>query len=258
MKIRSVSVILLVLAIVVITYGQGGLAGSVIQGATGIPGTSDYVLGNKLSSAGNYKGSTRLPGDPLYYGVTGSPFFLDSFLKSDIVLTDGKLYTDIPLMYDVCNDIALIISNHDTLALDKTKIKSFRLKDNNSDSTYLFELFALESSKNNLHEEHFIEVAFTGKIAFLIRHIKELSRANFDPTFHTGSNYDEYTSDNSYIFKNREGKMMKIRLNRKSVLEVLSDKKEEIKRFVTENKLDYNNEKNVIRIFKYYDSLIND
>ena len=237
------------------SFAQGGLAGTLIQGATSMEGSSDYVLSKKLHSAGNYKGNIRGPGDPLYFGVNGTPYFVNTFLEGEIILRDGSSLTNVLLLYDNYNDITFILSNNDTLALDKKKVKAFTLKDKNRGKTYYFELLSPEQEKSGKDDLHFFEAAYNGKTGLFISHYKELILANFDPTFYTGSNYDEYVDNNIYYIKYQQGEMRRIKLNRKSILEALKNKKSEIKEFVTENSLSFDTEQNVKRIFEFYDSL---
>jgi hypothetical protein len=255
METKKVFLILCILGTSFCSFSQQDLAKTLIQAPTSLPGSSDYVLSNKLRSAGNYKGNIRGPGDPLYFGVNGNPFFINTFLKSDVFSNNGKIYSDVPLKYDACNDMVLIINKNDTLTLDKTKIKSFILMDNSSDKKYYFELTVVGTEKTGKPEVHFLEVAYRGKTSFLIRHLKELVLANFDPTFSTGSNYDEYSINNFYYLKNQKSETIKIKLNKKSILEALKDRKTEIKLFVSNNKLSYDTEQHAIRIFEFYDSI---
>jgi len=255
METKKIFLIFCILGTSVCSFSQQDLAKTLIQAPTSMPGSSDYVLSNKLRSAGNYKGNIRGPGDPLYFGVNGNPFFINTFLKSDVFANDGKIFSDVPLKYDACNDMVLIINNNDTLTLDKTKIKSFILKNSSSDKKYYFELASADPEKAGKEDVHFLEVAYRGKTAFLIRHHKELALANFDPTFSTGSNYDEYSINNSYYLKNQLNETVKIKLNKKTILEALKDRKNEIKLFVSSNKLSYDTEQHAIRIFEFYDSL---
>jgi len=254
MEPKKIFLVSWILCLSLCSFAQGGLAGTLIQGATSMAGSSDYALSRKLHSAGNYKGNIRGPGDPLYFGVKGTPYFINSFLKSNIVLNDGRTYTDIPLMYEAFNDAALILSNDDTLILDKTKVKGFTLKDKNAGKTYYFELTAVSPEKTDKHDFNFLEIASRGNIDFLIRHYCELAPANFDPTFSTGSHYDEYSINNSYYIKNSQGEIKKIKLNKKSILEILKGKVTEIKKFVSDNNLKYDKEQDAKRIFEFYNS----
>ena len=56
-----------------------------------------------------------------------------------------------------------------------------------------------------------------------------------------------------YLYVN--GKEVKIKLNKNDILNVLSDKKNEIKDFVLSNKLTYSKEEDVYKILEYYDSI---
>lgn len=255
MEPKKIFLVSCILCLSFCSFAQGGLAGTLIQGATSMAGSSDYVLSKKMHSAGNYKGNIRVPGDPLYFGVKGTPYFINSFLESDMVLNDGRIYTGVILMYEAYNDAALILSNDDTLMLDKTKVKGFTLKDKIAGKTYCFELTALSPEKTDKHDFNFLEIASSGNIDFLIRHYCELAPANFDPTFNTGSHYDEYSINNSYYIRNSQGEINKIRLNKKSILEILNDKVTEIKKFVSDNKLKYDKEQDAKRIFEFYNSL---
>ena len=64
--------------------------------------------------------------------------------------------------------------------------------------------------------------------------------------------YYEQISDYFYYLND---KLVSIKLNKNNIFLALKDKENEIKIYVTKNNLFYNNEKDVIEIFKYYNTI---
>lgn len=66
---------------------------------------------------------------------------------------------------------------------------------------------------------------------------------------------DVLTRISTYFYSKNDSNLEELKLKKKHILKTFSDKKNEISTFVKDNKLDYESEEDLIKIFTYYDSL---
>lgn len=75
-----------------------------------------------------------------------------------------------------------------------------------------------------------------------------------NPMTQTMISEDKYVQVFSYYFYSN-GKVVKIKLNKSDILKQLSDKKDIIKKYASENDFSFSNENDVAKILKHYDAL---
>jgi len=196
--------------------------------------TISYNISLDARTSGLYTGS-RYVRD--YYHAKGYPFFeTDSFQKGDIFY-NGVLYKNADLLYDLSTDNVVTKYSEDAnIVLVREKISYFKLRGH---------LFV---AGNDALDRGFYDVLFTGKIEILAHRRKELTpwskSMEFDATFSQTSNYFIY-KDSSYYKVN----------NKQELLDVLKDKKTELKEFISKNRFDFrkNFETALLRTAMYYD-----
>jgi len=95
-----------------------------------------------------------------------------------------------------------------------------------------------------------------GKVQFFFKPIKKLTKAKepkssyetyFPPSFVDESTY--------FVISSKKPIANIIKLKKKDILNLLADKKNEVESYVSNEKLDYKNEGDVIKIINYYNSL---
>lgn len=176
-----------------------------------------------------------------YYNVKGHPFFqTDSFQKGE-VFYNGVLYKNVDLLYDLSHDNVIVKYSEDVnLVLVPEKTGYFSLPG------HLF----IRGSDASPKGQGFYEILFDGKIEILVRRMKEMvpwsKSFEFNSVFLQNNNYFIY-KDSSYKSVN----------NKKEILDVLKDKKAELKDFISKNKPDFrkNFEKALVQTAKYYDQI---
>jgi len=159
------------------------------------------------------------------------------------IIYDDELYTDVAMFYDLSRD--KVIAEHSLsgtkLELVSEKIKQFSLAD------HVF--IRLGKNESSIIPEGFFELLYDGTTKVYARREKILNEkieSNEIITKFDDLNRIYIQKDGTYFFVNKK----------KSVLDVFIDKKQELKTFLTKNKINYNGdrEKAIVRMAEFYDA----
>ena len=98
------------------------------------------------------------------------------------------------------------------------------------------------------------EIIYDGKVIKILKGYEVGIKYNEPDPLMVKKNVDNYFTTVTYYIRKEEG-IKQIKLKKKTVLGLLSDKASFVSKFVKENKLSYKNEKDINKIFIFYDSL---
>lgn len=192
------------------------LQSSVRQAASQVP-TSQKRLYNGTEYIGYFFNSTK-----------SHPYFQEYDWQSGHVDYDGVTYQSVPLLYDLVQDEIVVghFNGTDGISLIKPLVKSFQLLGHT--------FFYLPENKEGKVPlaAGFYDCLFEGKVQLWARHTKTLEQ------------YNKATKSAGYfplkvryfLKKNQEYHQVQ---NKREVLQVFADKKEEVEAFIKENKLSF-------------------
>jgi hypothetical protein len=173
--------------------------------------------------------------------IDGSSCFNEEWAEGKVVLGSGKEYLVESFKYDIYSNRLLFLNKS-------------------------VEYYIPESEKVNefsIGESHFIcsgnadyyEVISSGnKIELLKKYKCTIIEGKSDNGIIQATN-DKFGINFLYFVKMRDGKMTKLTVKKKPVIELLSDKKEKISKFIKKNKLKVRKEKDLAALFNYYNSI---
>lgn len=174
-----------------------------------------------------------------YYNAKGHPFFETDSLRKGDVSYNGVLYRNVDLLYDLSHDILITKYSDDAnLVLVREKIAYFKLGGH---------LFVGGSDATG---KKFYDVLYTGKIEVLAQRKKELV-----PWSKTMEFVAAFVQTNSY-FIHKDSSYQPVN-SKRELLDILKDKKAELKDFISKNKLDFRKsfETALLRTAVYYDQI---
>jgi hypothetical protein len=210
----------------------------------------------------NLRNISRLAGvvyttnmDGLYEGIKGTPYLFNEWKKGNIYLIDNTYINDVSIKYNIYTDDILYLNSKsgDSLIIDRSLINSFEITGDNSNNLLLFKEISLRPYKKD--KSTFVKVLYDGKSKFIVKYAKTFIKADYKGAYSAGRKYDEYIDDQQYYIMKDDNTPAKIKLNKKSVTKVLSDKDDKIKSYLNEHKLALDNEDDVERLLQYYDSI---
>ena len=203
-------------------------------------GVNTY-LGQMAENSPLYNGYEFVP-----YGlnITGFPWFGSPEMKKGAVYYDGSLFKGIDLYYDLINDQVIIkdFTRNYFITLVGDKIRYFDLGNDH---------FIRFSEGNEVGlEKGFYHSVYEGNTTVLIRYMKKIQYTTNPEK--TSSRYTQYTS---YYVINK-GIYSQIS-SKGDLIDVYSDKKNEIRKFIGENKLNFRKDpaNTLIKVAKHYDQL---
>ena len=179
--------------------------------------------------------------------IIGHPFFANGNAYSGFLEYDGVLYNNVSMQYDIVDD-AIIISdftNNYFIRLNSKKIGRFTLYD------YVFIQPSFYQGAGEVPENGFFQQLYNGSTTILVKRKKMVIHKT---TMEEKSN-DRYRQFNSYYI--RKGNVYLAIGRNKDVIRAYADKKNEIRKFIGENKLNFRKKPDEMleRTAAYYDQL---
>lgn len=190
-----------------------------------------------------YNGSKYLAPE---HSLEEHPYFISPDWINGSVHYDGEYFEDVPLMYDLYNQV--LIAEHrasgNPIRLVEEKLKHFTLED------HYFERIINDSVGNSLPATGLYEVLYNGPTRILARRQQLLREQIINTEIETS--YDE----KSRYFLLVNGRFFPVK-GLASALKLLADRKNDIKRFLRQKKLKFsdNRELALKSIAGYYDQM---
>lgn len=186
---------------------------------------------------------SKLSQEQTYTEVEGSPFFNENWEKGIISFHDGMKYSVENFRYD-------IYSNNLQFLKDDIVYKIPNIKDVKGFSIGEFNFISILKDDKPV----FYEILFTNDILTLLKKFDcEIIQGKESVGAFPATN-DKFSINTTIYLKKDDDSINKINLNKKNILELVADKKEEIKKFVSTNALKFG-EEDIIKILEYYYSL---
>ncbi len=182
-----------------------------------------------------------------YSEIKGTPFLNNDWTPGVVTTSAGK-YKMSGLKLDAY-EYTLFFNKGDEPFEFRDEVISFVLMPVASDSsTWLY--YKKGFSGSGLERRQFVQVLAEGKVSLFKSSVKMMSENNeinrgVVKTFKTVTRY--------FIMKDNTVSLLKT--NSKDVLSALSDKENQVKAYMLENKLSAKNDVELARIFRYYNSL---
>ena len=177
----------------------------------------------------------------------GNAYFFDApAFSNGTVKYDGIVYKDVPLIYDEYGQllITLLYNNYTKFTFLNDRLSEFDLHGHH------FIRFQPDESNKKM-EVGFYDELYNNKLQLLVKRIKAIQQ---DPS----------TTQNSFEIKNtyylKKGTQYFSVNSQGQVLDVLNDKKKEIKQYLKDNKISFskkNKEEAIMAMVTYYDRITN-
>ena len=186
-----------------------------------------------------------------YTDVTGSPYLTDSWLKGAVKTSTGKNYANLDLKYDQVAD-EVFFKNKTGEAFSFTEqIQEFNLveADGNGLTTLTFRNGYKPS--NGFTEKAYYQILTDRETALVKRVPKKLAEQK---SYGSATINKEFVETPTYYLV-KSGLPVKIKKDKKSVLETLGDYQTETAEFIQKNKLNLKSDADLIKLINFYNSL---
>lgn len=181
--------------------------------------------------------------------IKGSPFLFDDWKKGNVLLKTKERVDSVLIKYNLYTDILQVKVDEQEYQFN-VDVLEFLLPDPVSKETALFRSGFVPVP--GMNEKSFYQVLYDGKTKLLVKY-KKLIVSELTST--PGVKARAFEDQKSYFILTAQGRMEKIKKKNKGILDLLDDKKEELKKMVDTNKLKLTSDDEIIKALEYYDSL---
>lgn len=193
--------------------------------------------------------------DNRYEGLVGSPYFSPDWSNGQILMLDGKTYTNVPIKFDAYRQALILLrpkQGNDSIIIAQPTVQGFRLE-NKAGESYLFRRYPGAKFGDRAVADGYFMVLYEGKTSLLKRVAKTVQEADFKGGYASGVRYDSFNDANSYFLLSADQSLTRVKLTKKSLLDALADKRDVLKPIA--DKLDLRSEADAVALVRQYDSL---
>ncbi len=215
-----------------------------------------FLLSGMLFSVAVFSQNISILQDPMssrifniekYAEIRGTPFLTDKWTRGSVTTSRG-IYENLELKYNVYDNALFFNKNEEAFEL-QDDIVSFTLM-HKSGTSGEYSTYKKGIEGPGLSAQQFVQVLAEGRIDLYrldLKHVSEMSEVNAGmvKTFTGGIKY----------YAKKDKAVTLIRADKDSVLLLVPDKSDQVKEFITSNKISFRKEEDLIKVLKYYNSL---
>lgn len=184
--------------------------------------------------------------------VTGSPFFEDDWKFSAIKLADGRTFEMVKARIDLYRNELYFKGNNDVeMVLDSGSVKEINIYLSATDKTILYKFQTGFTPIDNQDQNTFYQVMSSGNIMLLKLIKKELIVNKKD----LSGEVDKQFEVHEYYYVYNNNRMKRLKKDKDLILKILSEKKDQIEKFINDQSTDFKNINDIILLFNFYSSL---
>ena len=230
---------LIITLILIIAFSIKGLAqsGVYVQGASFI---GDFTIG---ASERKSKFDTK-----------GSPYYNKDFMFGELELQNGNKLKGLFRYNIYAQELELIVEKDTLIINDPTKIKNIDF----SGKAFIYSLILDDRKRNDYISGAYFEVLNEGKCKVLVKREINL-RENRYVAHYGGGGGDgsqRYIPELSYYIRLSDNTpALKIKKSKSNIIRLFSDHKAEIDKYISDNKLKLAEDKDLVKVVEYYNTL---
>ncbi len=209
--------------------------------------TRDFynTSGNVVYTFNLSKGETR-----------GSPMMFEEWKSGELYFSTKTRKGNLRLNYNAYTD-DIYYNNSDNkreyIVLDKQYIDYMVLETGDPGKLMIMRKTLLPKTM----EYVFMEVLYSGKLNLFLRISKSYFEANTGQGYATRT-YNEYVKDYEYYFSGTDYIAYKLKTRKRPFLKIFGEDQDRIGNYMEENDIDLKKQEDLIRVFRYYDTVIAD
>lgn len=187
-----------------------------------------------------------------YKNLKGSPYVNEEFLLGKIYNEKEMIFDNLHLRYNAFSD-EIEIRNSEK----NEKLEYGALKRNSDEFIKIFnKIYVFAPFENSNTLGHYFEILSTEKLFDLYKK----TMVKFNQPVDAVTSYDkdrpaEFKQAHTYYLVDKKGNFNELPSNKNKLLKVLSKENKEVKDYAKKNKLNLANEKDLIQLVSYYNSL---
>jgi hypothetical protein len=213
-----------------------------------------FMVGEQVNNTTTAIINNIMPFDSRYEGVRGTYYLVPIWLEGDLYGNNGKkLASRVSVKYDALNKE--VIQRHnakDSIALYP---QAFTLHDN-AGSYYFIYRPEFKTTSGKKIPKTYLQIMYLKKVGFYKNITKSLLTANYRGGYSLNRTYDSFEEKVEYFLSREDGEIELVKLNQKSFLQILQNKKSELTSYIKAQNLDLSKESDAIKLLIYYESIV--
>ena len=198
------------------------------------------MIGQNPTNSGNLSDGFRITRS----SPKGNPFLSSEWYVGYGINEDGSTTRPQQMNYDIHgnNLVYKTGTNGETMKLIDDSFKGFILKNKNSE--LLFSKINGDKFEREKRQTRYFQILSPPSQFVIIEYTKDLNDPNASGWTSSKDNTlsSEYDLNTKYYVLNDENLYTEVKLKRNSILRALKEKKDELKAYITSNKLDFDSE----------------
>ena len=187
-----------------------------------------------------------------YTDVRGSAYLYDGWKKGSVTTARDITYDGIELMYDLIEDQLIFKGSGGEAKTFNQPIKSFTLKAGKENALQKEQLFVSGFMPvDGAKPATFYEVLADGEVQLLRRATKKIFE---ELPYGSATKVKAFKTDSHYYIA-KDGTLKKIKNDKKSVLQALTDKKAALETYIKTNRPDLKKDEELAKLVAYYNTL---
>ncbi len=188
--------------------------------------------------------------DNRYQGVKGSPFLFSDFEYGSIQFTKQDTFsTPFKINVDLIKNTLLVqLSNGSLGEVTANNVKALQFKTLPDQPSKWIVLSEKEVEGINSVRLKFYGNLHNGQYRLFKSITKTFKKANYQGAYNSGNTYDEFLTEENYWLSAPGKPFEKIKLKKKEIEKVLSDKAAKVQQIVQQNKLDLNDHYDIVQL----------
>lgn len=181
--------------------------------------------------------------------LTGTTLLFPEFLNGEVQFSGQRSVKDLLLNFDAFSNVLLFKNAAGEIRELTGAVESFKIYDTTNENKTLILFRSGYDKILNFDRNTFYEVRYDGKLKFL----KKVNKYIIEKTDYSAGAKGSEIKEKEFYFIFKDGKLVQVSKNQKSVLAVFTDKREILEKFILENKINLKNEHDIIKFLTFYD-----
>lgn len=179
----------------------------------------------------------------------GSEYLYKDFVKGHVLQADSTYYNNMELNYNVFTDKVVFLKNGQEMDF-KFPVREFQIIKSTSPAQLDVFRNGFPAFGSYTDKSYYI-VLNSGKVLALKKPVKSI----VENTPYGAAKVQKTVVNGEHYFILKDGKIEKIKKDKKDFLNALSDKKDALTEFIKDKKLSFKSDDDVKALFDYYNSL---
>src|SRR6476661_1668473 len=182
-----------------------------------------------------------------YTDVIGEPYLNTDWKDAIVKLADNRTLSNVPLKYDLVEEKPVFTDNKGTVLDFVDEVREFKFEA----GTEVFLFRNGYKPVDNRGSKQFYQVIYDGGIQLL----KRVNASIMETRAYNSATSTKTITPQAQYFLVKDNQPVKIKKDKKAVLDFLSDKAPKLETYIKDNQLNLKNDSDLVKLLAYYSTI---